>query len=530
MISQKLYFKPNVLTEPLFNKWYAWSYLISPTTAAMYVANGHLKVMQSFVAAPQVHISALKNSEMSSGQFINYDKSRVNEIKALIETTKKELAHMLEFAKSVTILDNLLMNEANGYPLDSIYNKVPENLKGYIELVYDLNNVPSIRFIEGLLYNSQYYQPSFQSIALSIINQDERSFVFSTPRLEEDSSLHLNLPFTHEGLDELFKMKSTPNSFSFIKEALGVEDKDDKLFSSFFTEEIPPTIPTYDKDYVRIRYFGHACILIEFKGISILCDPLISYKYDNKIHRYTYADLPQTIDYVLITHHHHDHCFFETLLQLRHKIKNVIVPRNNGGSLADPSMKLILQNIGFKRVVEIDEIETLEIEKGKIIGLPFFGEHADLNIRTKMAYLVSFKEKSILIGADLNSPEAKLYERIHDALGNIDILFLGVQCDGAPLTWAYGSLLTRPLPRKIDQSRQSNGSNCERAMDLVNCLKPEQVYVYAMGYEPWLSYLMTVQNTEDSLPSIESKKLIEDCRSQGIIAERLFGHKEIFVK
>ena len=49
--------------------------------------------------------------------------------------------------------------------------------------------------------------------------------------------------------------------------------------------------------------------------------------------RYTYADLPETIDYVLITHNHQDHCMFETLLQLRHRIKNIIVPKNNGGGL-----------------------------------------------------------------------------------------------------------------------------------------------------------------------------------------------------
>jgi hypothetical protein len=30
MASPKLYLKQNVLVEPLFNQWYAWSYLISP--------------------------------------------------------------------------------------------------------------------------------------------------------------------------------------------------------------------------------------------------------------------------------------------------------------------------------------------------------------------------------------------------------------------------------------------------------------------------------------------------------------------
>ena len=47
-----VYLKPNVLVEPLFNQWYAWTNLIAPATSAMYITNLHLKIMQSFVASP----------------------------------------------------------------------------------------------------------------------------------------------------------------------------------------------------------------------------------------------------------------------------------------------------------------------------------------------------------------------------------------------------------------------------------------------------------------------------------------------
>jgi hypothetical protein len=43
----EVYLKPNALIEPLFNQWYAWSYLLSPASAAMFVANAHLKLMSS---------------------------------------------------------------------------------------------------------------------------------------------------------------------------------------------------------------------------------------------------------------------------------------------------------------------------------------------------------------------------------------------------------------------------------------------------------------------------------------------------
>src|SRR5207248_3309978 len=93
------YFKQNVLVEPLFNQWYAWSNLIPPASSAMYIANSHIKIMESFVAAPQAHISALKNPAMLGGPFINYDAGKVGEIRQLLDRTKKEQAHMLELER-----------------------------------------------------------------------------------------------------------------------------------------------------------------------------------------------------------------------------------------------------------------------------------------------------------------------------------------------------------------------------------------------------------------------------------------------
>ena len=42
MTNDMVYLRQDVVAEPLFNQWYAWSYLISPMTAAMYIANSHL--------------------------------------------------------------------------------------------------------------------------------------------------------------------------------------------------------------------------------------------------------------------------------------------------------------------------------------------------------------------------------------------------------------------------------------------------------------------------------------------------------
>jgi L-ascorbate metabolism protein UlaG (beta-lactamase superfamily) len=527
MTNQEVYLKPNIVSEPLFNQWYAWSSLIAPATAAMFVANSHLKIMQSFVAAPQVHVAALKNPAMRGGPFINYDESKAQDIKALIETTRKEHASMLEFAAAVQQLSEMLATEAGGYSLEPVYRKIPEILRGYVELVYDLDNHPSIRFIEGLLYKSPYYNESAQSIALSLCEKDDRPFALSTPYVACAERLHVRMPLRSEALDELFKMKHEPRPLGFVSEILNLDAAEAEQCSSFFTAQEPRKTPRYAGDAVRIRYFGHACLLVETKDISIMIDPLVSYENSGGIPRYSYSDLPDTIDYVLITHNHQDHCMFETLLQLRHKIKNIIVPKNNGGGLADPSLKLVLQNIGFSQVREIDEMEAIPVEGGTLMGLPFLGEHADLNIRTKLAHLINLKGKSILCAADSNNIEPRLYEHIHRQVGDVDVMFLGMECDGSPLSWLYGPLLTKPLARKLDQSRRLNGSDYERGIDIVSILKPGQVYVYAMGQEPWLTYLTSIQYTEQSRPIVDSNKLVAECRERGITSERLYGYKEI---
>jgi L-ascorbate metabolism protein UlaG (beta-lactamase superfamily) len=527
MTTAKVCFRQDVIVEPLYDQWYAWSYLIAPATAAMCIANSHLKKMQSFVTAPQMHVAALKNPAMLGGPFIDYDPSRADEIKVLAERTAREHAHMLKFAAAIQELDKLLANEAAGLSLEPLYAKVPEVLKGYVELLYDLNNQPSMRFIEALLYRTEYYNAAAQSIDLSIANGNSRSFVFSTPRLHREGHLRLNLPFNVEGFDELFKMKYVPQPFNYIKELLHIRNEDDEVFRSFFTEEVPAPPVGYTGDDVRIRYFGHACVLIESRETSILCDPVIGYKQDIGRDYYTYTDLPDSIDYVLITHNHQDHCMFETLLQLRHRIKHVIVPKNNGGSLADPSLKLVLQNIGFKNVVEIDELETIEVEGGGITGVPFFGEHGDMNVRSKIAYLINLKGRKVMCAADSNNIEPKLYEHLRRLVEKIDVLFVGMECDGAPLTWLYGPLLTRPVARKMEQSRRLNGSDYERAIDIGKNLNPQQVYVYAMGQEPWLKYLTSIQYTDESRPIVESNKLVAACKEKGIESERLYCQKEL---
>ena len=521
-----LYLKPNIQLEPLVDRWYAWSHLIPPATAARNLTERHLKIMDSYVNAPQIHANAVKNPKMMGGPFIDYGGKRVDEIKLLRDQTKRERRHLIELSDAIADLDTLLRTNAKGFSLTPLYDKVPTILRGYVELVYDINNNPTFRIIEPLLFKSQYYDRSLQSLMLSVTKGDERPFVLSTPRLEEEGLVHLKMAFDSEYVDELFKLRYKPRPWDEIREMLNLSNEQAESFQSFLTPEPPPQRENYTGPGVRMRYFGHACMLIETKNLSLLFDPVLSYRYESGIPRYTYEDLPDSIDYVLLTHNHQDHVFFETLLQIRSKVKNIVVPKNITGSLQDPSMKHLLQNCGFKNIIEIGDMESLAVESGEIIGLPFFGEHADLDVKTKIAYMVKLGGRSILFAADSCNIEPKLYDHIHEYLGDADTLFLGMECDGAPLTWLYGPLLLQRPDRGMDESRRLNGSNYEQAMNIVRRFNFREVYVYAMGQEPWLSYVMSLKYTPQSRPIVESNRLVEECGSRGIISERLFGRKE----
>jgi len=112
----------------------------------------------------------------------------------------------------------------------------------------------------------------------------------------------------------------------------------------------------------------------------------------------------------------------------------------------------------------------------------------------------------------------------------IEPLFLGMECDGAPLSWLYGPLLTQKLDRAMDESRRLAGSNYEQGMQIVDCFHCREAYVYAMGQEPWLNYIMSIKYTDQSRPIIESNKLVQACQERGITAERLYGEKEILIE
>ena len=524
-LSRSVFLRSNVICEPLVSRWYAWSYLLPPATASLYFANHNLKLLQSFVTSPQVHVQALKRPEMAGGPFINHPVNRLEELRNLLDDTRKKLKPLLELAQSLKDLDALVQAEATGASLEPLYERVPKILRGYVELVYDLHHRPSFRVIERLLYDSPLYDESSQSFRLSLCSDDQRAFVLSTPRLEEPGCRWLETPFRSPLIDELCKARTVAKPLGFFTDILKANDAAE--IAEMFTETAPSPPRSFEDPGVRIRYLGHACVLVESRTTKLLFDPIVPYQHGSGPARASYAELPPFLDYVVITHNHQDHVVLETLLQLRHRIGTVVVPQNTPGHLADPSLKLLLRRLGFRSVISIEQLDTLEFDGGVLTALPFLGEHGDLDVSSKAAHHLRIEGRSILLAADSNNLSTEMYQHLSGLIGELDILFVGMECAGAPMSWLYGPLLMKPLARRFDQGRRLDGSNSARVLSIVDQLKPRQLYIYAMGAEPWIQFISSIEYTDESGPIVESNRVVQECTGRGITAERLFGYREI---
>ncbi len=513
--------------EPLVNRFAAWANVVSPLSFSLYLQHYQLEVLRSYLKDPEVHFSACKNPKLRSGPLVDIPVERADEVASFLAATEIELGDNLRFARSLFEFHNAIVAEAKGLTMEPFYYRLPPELRGYVELVYDYYHRPHVRFFEGLLYDSPYYRKDLQSFRLFLQQRDDgRPFFMSTPRLPADDEIEWNIPFDSPLVDELFKLEHTPQPLGYIRELLGLSAADDRrLLPLLTTGEITPRC--WDGP-LRVRYYGHACVLIEWNGVSILTDPCLGVTpVRDGIERFTYQDLPEHVDYILITHGHHDHFCLESLLRLRNRTGCIVVPHASGVFYGDVSLKIMCERLGFK-VVELDALESIPLPGGEIIGIPFLGEHVDLP-HSKSAYVVRSGDEQMLFAADSDCLDPYLYENVRRAIGPIQSVFVGMECVGAPLSWSCGPFLPARPEHSIEQSRRSKGCDSERAQLLLRAVEAQRLYVYAMGREPWLEYLLGLALTENSKQVTEARKLVRVAEQQGLAESRLlFGRDEIY--
>jgi UDP-MurNAc hydroxylase len=111
---------------------------------------------------------------------------------------------------------------------------------------------------------------------------------------------------------------------------------------------------------MEFKIHGHACLEVISSGKSLICDPwLVGSTYWRSWWNYPplKPDILESIDpdYIYITHIHWDHFHGPTLRKLGTD-KTVIIPKT-------PELRLLkdIQNIGFKKIIELEHGETIKL-------------------------------------------------------------------------------------------------------------------------------------------------------------------------
>ncbi len=526
----KGYLNPSVVPQPLLHRWYAWCHLVPPHTAALNLRERYLPQLRSYLRSPQVHASALSNPARYGGPFLAPYGGAPGDVEELLAATEEAAAPLLRLAGDIKDAQRMLADQADGKPMESLYARVPESLRGLVELVYDTGNRPRLRFFEPLVHRAFAAElAKGQEISLAPRTDLEQPFTFGSPILPGPHRLDLRIPFADPRLDELYASRRTAADVAGLAELLLGDEASDTAaaaFADLFTETAPAPYERAPAGSVRMRYLNHATVLLESGSTAVLLDPLPGYADDGHRHL-TLADLPERLDAVVLSHLHCDHVSVEALLQLRHRVDTVFVPRGGGGSLEDPSPKLLLQALGFTSVVELGEMESARIgEDAEVTMLPFLGEHGDLDIRSKAVPLVEIGGRRVLFATDAVDIDPDLYRRVQESTGDVDTVFIGLECVGAPMSWLYGPLMEGTQDRANDQARRLKGCDADMAERLVKRFGAQEVFVYALGLEPWLRHLTGSSYEPESEQIRQTTLLLDRCRTRGVPAELLYQHGE----
>jgi L-ascorbate metabolism protein UlaG (beta-lactamase superfamily) len=512
------------LIEPLIDSWAAWWMLVSPFTASLHLQNFQLPVLRAYLQSPEFHAKASRDPALQGTAFVGIPARDADRVRELLQSMLSGRAEELRLAEALQEFQARLHNEAKGQSVEYLYRELPAALRGLVELVYDYHHRPSLRLLEGAGYRSRHYRPALQSLRLSTLQDDlERPSLVSTPRVMQEGHIDWRVPFADERVDRLFELDTQPQPLTTIQELLGeVGASSERLLPLLTEAPLAPWVP-WEGPGLRVRYLGHATALVQWKGVSLLFDPVIGPRpRSGGAQRHSFADLPPFLDYVVVTHTHADHFALDTLLRLRGRVGRLVLPKSMGMLVGDVSLRLMARALGFKDVVDLEPFESLPLPDGELVAIPFLGEHGDI-AHSKSAYVVRAGRQTVLFAADSACLDEGTYAQVREVLGPIGTVFMNTETEGSPLTFTLEGLFPKKRDRKLERDRRCRGSNVAEGLRLLELVGASRCYNYAMGLEPWLHHIIGPAAADDSARMRASDELLTSARARGLIAERLRG-------
>jgi L-ascorbate metabolism protein UlaG (beta-lactamase superfamily) len=189
-----------------------------------------------------------------------------------------------------------------------------------------------------------------------------------------------------------------------------------------------------------IVWFGHSSYLIRIKGQNILVDPVFSERTSpfQSIGKkkypatdpYSVEDMPTTIDLVIITHDHYDHLDYETIKQLKSRVKLFYTSLGVGAHLE-------YWGIEQEKIIEFDWWEKQTFVHGlEITATParhFSGRLFKRNQSLWSSFVLKTESHSIFIGGDSGYDSA--FKTIGDQFGPFDLAIL--ECGQYNKQWPF---------------------------------------------------------------------------------------------
>lgn len=180
-----------------------------------------------------------------------------------------------------------------------------------------------------------------------------------------------------------------------------------------------------DRDFYV--WFGHSSYLLSLHGTSVLVDPTFCtaapFSFVNKpfsgTDAYLPEDMPDHIDYLMITHDHYDHLDYKTILRLKDRVDRVVCPLGVGSHLerwgVDPA-----------HIVEMDWDDVFDAGTSwRIVCLPsqhFSGRAMRRNNTLWASFLLQTPYGNIFAGCD--GGYGPHFKQIGKRFPNIDLAIL----------------------------------------------------------------------------------------------------------
>jgi len=195
-----------------------------------------------------------------------------------------------------------------------------------------------------------------------------------------------------------------------------------------------------------IVWFGHSSYFMQIDGKKFLVDPVFSgaaspipatTRSFPGSDVYTAADFPD-IDYLFISHDHWDHLDYQSVMQLKPKIKAIITGLGTGEHL---------EYWGFdpKIIIEKDWNETIDLGNGFIVhttpGRHFSGRSFTRNKALWMSFVLQTPSRKIFIGGD--SGYDTHFAKIGTDFGPFDLAI--VECGQYNKSWRNIHLLPEEM-------------------------------------------------------------------------------------